>query len=150
MAGTFLRLRGARMIGLTHLIQVLKKIRKQREDLAKLRNFDASIRRGCFFAREPAKRVADLELTSDISESEKFADMNKDANAALLRTRQRKWYLIHRRKRIRFKAKTEKEKNINKKDLMINKINLKKEFNPPQKKKRRDIIYIRQKYIFRI
>merc|ERR1712196_86591 len=83
MAGTFLRLRGARMIeSHTPNPSALKKIRKQREDLAKLRNFDASIRRGCFFAREPAKKLADLELTSDISESEKFADMNKDANAA--------------------------------------------------------------------
>ena len=83
MAGTFLRLRGARMIeSHTPNPSALKKIRKQREDLAKLRNFDASIRRGCFFAREPAKKLADLELTSDISESEKFADMNKDINTA--------------------------------------------------------------------
>ena len=60
----------------------LRKCESNVKDLAKLRNFDASIRRGCFFAREPAKKLADLELTSDISESEKFADMNKDANAA--------------------------------------------------------------------
>ena len=55
-------------------------MRKQREDLAKLRNF-ASI--GVVASLQgPAKKLADLELTSDISESEKFADMNKDIKTA--------------------------------------------------------------------
>ena len=66
MCGTYLRLRGARMI-LTHEPNqhALKKILKQRTDLAKLRKFDDSIRGGCFFAREPEGKLSDIELSSD-------------------------------------------------------------------------------------
>lgn len=66
MCGAYLRLRGARMIIEHEPNQdALKKMLKQRTDLAALRDFDDSIRSGCFFAKEPESKLSDLELKGD-------------------------------------------------------------------------------------
>eukprot|EP00943_MAST-04B_sp_MAST-4B-sp1_P004026 g4026.t1 len=66
MCGAYLRLRGARMI-LDHEPNqhALKKILKQRTDLAALRKFDDSIRGGCYVAREPEGKLSNIKLKNN-------------------------------------------------------------------------------------
>ena len=81
MAGAYLRLRGARMICAHEPNQsALRKMLKQRADLAKLRDFDDSIRGGCFFAREPESKLSDIELRNDGSAPAKSAEMTTKIN----------------------------------------------------------------------
>jgi hypothetical protein len=82
MCGAYLRLRGARMI-LEHEPNqhALKKMLKQRTDLAALRDFDDSIRSGCYFAREPESKLSDIELKNDgNSTADKSAEMTRKIN----------------------------------------------------------------------